>query len=99
MKKGVVLLGVLLALFLLTSCASDGTVLSKSFPDSAKVFRVNDLGTIEVKGYETKGQPMHWLFVHCDHWSGCYMRCQGPLNACKSIAAKSGLDVNYIQTQ
>ncbi|MFT4579973.1 MAG: hypothetical protein ACI9UO_002825 [Nitrospinales bacterium] len=98
MNKGTVLLGAILALFFLTSCASNGTVVPKAFPGSAEIFKVNDGGTVEVKGYDMKDQSVHWVFVECDYWSGCYMRCQGPVKTCKSIATKSDLDVAYIHT-
>jgi len=98
MNKGTILLGAILALFFLTSCASNGTVVPKSFSGSAEIFKVSDEGTVEVKGYDMKDQPSHWVFVRCNYWSGCYMRCQGPVKICKSIATKSDLDVAYIQT-
>lgn len=98
MNKGIVLLGTIFALFFLTSCASDGTVVPKAFPGSAELFKVNDEGTVQVKGYDMKDQSIHWVFVSCDYWSGCYMRCQGPANTCKDIAKKSDLDVAYVQT-
>ena len=54
--------------------------------------------TIKVKGSNLKDQAMHWVFVRCAHWSGCYMQCQGPLMTCKSIAAKSGLKISHTLT-
>ena len=98
MNKGTVLLGAILALLFSTSCASNRTAVPKDFPGSAEIFKVNDEGTVEVKGYDMKDQPSHWVFVRCDYWSGCYMRCQGPAKTCKSIAIKSDLDVANIQT-
>jgi len=98
MKKESVLLAALLALFFLTSCASNGTVVPKAFPDANKMFSVNKGGTVEVVGADTKIAPTHWVFVRCNHWSGCYMRCQGPKKICKSIAIKSDLKVSYIQS-
>ena len=98
MVKRSVLLEAIFALFFLTSCASNGTMVAKAFPGSAEIFKVSDDGTVEVKGYDLKDQPMHWVFVRCDYWSGCYMRCQGPAKTCKSIATKSDLKFSYIQT-
>ncbi|MZH06062.1 MAG: hypothetical protein F3743_11835 [Nitrospinae bacterium] len=97
MNKGMVLLGTLLVLFFLTSCTT-GTVVPKAFPGSAEMFKVNDLGTVEVKGHDLNNQPMHWVFVDCPHWSGCYMRCQGPQKTCASIATKSDLKVSHINS-
>ena len=98
MNKGTVLLKVIFALFFLTSCASNGTVVAKAFPGSSEIFKVTDDGTVEVKGDDMKDQSVHWVFVECDYWSGCYMRCQGPIKTCKSIATKSGLDIAYVVT-
>ena len=91
MKKVMVLLKAMLILLFLTSCASHGTTVPKAFIGSAEIFQVDDTGTVKVKGYNLKNQPTHWAFVHCDYWSGCYMRCQGPKKICKSIAEKSDL--------
>ena len=98
MKKVMVLLKAMLILFFLTSCASHGTTVPKPFSGSAEIFQVNDAGTVKVKGYNLKYQPIHWAFVHCDYWAGCYMRCQGPKKICKSIAEKSDLKVISILT-
>ena len=95
MKKRIVFLGTVLAIFFLNSCSSTQTVVPKAFPGSAKLFKVNDSGTVVVKGY--KDQPMHWVFVKCENLiRGCYMRCQGPKKMCRSIAAKSGLKDEYV---
>ena len=98
MKKVMVLLKAMLILFFLTSCASHGTTVPKPFSGSAEIFQVNDAGTVKVKGYDMKNQPTHWTFVHCDYWTGCYMRCQGPGKICKSIAKKSDLRITHILT-
>ena len=98
MKKVMVLLKAMLILLFLTSCASHGTTVPKAFIGSAEIFQVDDTGTVKVTGYNLKNQPTHWAFVHCDYWSGCYMRCQGPKKICKSIAEKSDLKVINILT-
>ena len=97
MNKEIVLLGLIL-LFLLTSCASNPPAVPKNFEGSSKIFKVSSNGTVKVKSSNLKDQPMHWVFVHCAHWSGCYMRCQGPAITCRSIVKKMGLKINYILT-
>jgi hypothetical protein len=97
MKKRIVFLVNILAIFFLTSCSSTQTVVPKAFPGSAQLFEVNDSGTVVVKGYDKENQSMHWVFVECENLlRGCYMRCQGPQNICRSIATKSGLKDEYI---
>ena len=97
MNKGMVFLGAIFSLFFLTSCSSTQTVVPKAFPGSAELFKVNNAGTVEVKGYSKEEQPMHWVFVECENQlRGCYMRCQGPKNICQSIASKSGLKNEYV---
>ena len=98
MKKVMVLLEAMLIVLFLTSCASHGTTVPKAFIGSAEIFQVDDTGTVKVKGYNLKYQPTHWAFVHCDYWSGCYMRWHGPKKICKSIAEKSDLKVINILT-
>ena len=89
-------MGLYWRIFFLTSCSSTQSVVPKAFPGSAELFKVNNAGTVVVKGFK-KEQPMHWVFVECEnHLRGCYMRCQGPKNICKSIAAKSGLKNEYV---
>ena len=96
MNKRIVFFGTVLAIFFLTSCSSTQSVVPKAFPGSAELFKVNNAGTVVVKGYN-KEQPMHWVFVECENrLRGCYMRCQGPKNICQSIAVKSGLKKEYV---
>ena len=97
MKKRIIFLGTVLVIFFLASCSSTQSVVPKAFPGSAELFKVNNAGTVVVKGHNIKDQPMHWVFVECEnHLRGCYMRCQGPKNICKSIASKSGLKNEYV---
>jgi hypothetical protein len=99
MSKGMIFLGAVFVLFFLTSCASTETVTPKGFSGSAELFKINNAGTVIVKGYN-KDQPIHWVFVECENiFRGCYMRCQGPANKCKSIAEKSDLEVTHIATK
>ena len=95
MNKGIVYLVVILA-FLLTSCASNSPAVPRHFEGSSKIFKVSTNGTVKVQKSNLKDQPMHWIFVRCAHWSGCYMQCQGPVVTCKSIAKKSGLKISHI---
>ena len=92
MKKGIVLLGIALAFFL-TSCASNPPAVPRPFEGSSKIFNVSSNGTVKVKGSNSKDQSMHWVFVRCVHWSGCYLLCQGPLITCKNIAKKLDLKI------
>ena len=96
MKRGLELTLILFAISFLASCASNTIVLPKRVQGAVKTYTVNPQGTVEILGKDMKLEPQHWLFVQCDHWSGCYMRCQGPIKTCKSIATKSGLDIAYV---
>jgi hypothetical protein len=97
MKKRIVFLVTVLAIFFLTACSSTQTVAPKAFPGSADLFKVNNAGTVVVKGYSKEEQSMHWVFVECENiLRGCYMRCQGPKNICQSISSKSGLKNEYV---
>ena len=98
MNKGIVFIVIILA-FLLTSCASHSPAVPKHFKGSSKLFEVSSNGTVKVKKSNLKIQSMHWIFVRCEYWSGCYMQCQGPVKTCKSIAKKSGLKISHILTE
>ena len=96
MKKRIVFMVTVLAIFFLTSCSSTQTVVPKAFPGSAELFKVNNAGTVVVKG-NNKDQPMHWVFVECENQlRGCYMRCQGQIDSCKRVAKNSQIQVEYI---
>ena len=86
------------AVFFLTSCTSNSTTLPKTLQEMVKTYTVNDKGTVEILGQDMTIEPMHWLYVKCDHWSGCYMRCQGKVKSCKKVATDSKLEVDYIQS-
>ncbi|MBT5026836.1 MAG: hypothetical protein HOM97_00425 [Nitrospina sp.] len=93
MKRGLELTLILFAISFLASCASNTIVLPKRVQGAVKTYTVNPQGTVEILGQDMKLEPQHWLFVQCDHWSGCYMRCQGELNSCKKVATDSEFEV------
>ena len=97
MVKGAILLGIILGLQL-TACALNPPAVPRYFEGSSKIFKVSDNGTVKVNASNQKDESTHWVFVFCAHWSGCYMRCQGPKIVCRSIAKKSGLKVSHIIT-
>jgi hypothetical protein len=96
MKKRMGLILMIFAISFLTSCATNGIILPKTIQGEVKTYIVNDEGTVEILGQDMLIEPMHWLYVECDHWSGCYMRCQGKVKSCKKVAIDSKLDVDYI---
>jgi hypothetical protein len=93
MKKKLGLILMVFAISFLTSCASNDILISKN-PGSANNYSVNDKGTVEILGEKTI-TDMHWMYVECDHWSGCYVRCQGQLDSCKQVETES----KYIHTR
>ena len=80
----------------LNSCASNGTALHKTIPGAVKTYTVNQKGTVEILDQDMKAQPKHWLYIRCNHWSGCYMRCQGEIKSCKKVARDSNFLVGYV---
>ena len=106
MKKRMALVIIIFAISFLTSCTSmqklnnffsmnNGVVLPKTNPDAVKTYSINDKGTVEILGQEMI-KDTHWLYVKCDYWSGCYMRCQGQIDSCKRVARDSQIQVDYI---
>ena len=96
MKKRMSIILMVFAVFFLTSCTSNSTTLPKTLQEMVKTYTVNDKGTVEILGQDMTIEPMHWLYVKCDHWSGCYMRCQGKVKSCKKVVIDNKLDVDYI---
>ena len=96
MKKGMELILIIFVISFLTSCASNGTALHKTIPGAVKTYTVNQKGTVEILGQDMKAQPKHWLYIRCNHWSGCYMHCQGEIKSCKKVAKDSEFLVGYV---
>jgi hypothetical protein len=96
MKKRMGLTLIVCAFFFLTSCTSNSITLPKTLQGMAKTYTVNDKGTVEILGQDMIIEPMHWLYVECNHWSGCYMRCQGKVKSCKKVIIDNKLDLDYI---
>lgn len=83
----------------LTSCGYHGMVLLKPTPGADKTYSVTDSGTVEILGQDMKTEPTHWIYVDCEHWSGCFMRCQGKIQSCKNVATGSNLTVDHIMSR
>ena len=98
MKKKIKLILFVFAISFLISCAGQTTVLPKSIPGTVKIYTVNDQGTVEIIDQNMNVEPKHWLYISCNHWSGCYMRCQGKLKSCKKVARDSNFEVDYTYT-
>ncbi len=43
-------------------------------------------GSVLINDTLPEDMKRHWVYMKCDHWAGCYMRCIGRLNACEYIA-------------
>jgi hypothetical protein len=106
MKKRIQLILFIFAISFLTSCTSiqkinnfftisNGIVLPKTITGTVKTYSVNEKGTVEILGQKNIND-MHWLYVECGYWSGCYMRCQGQVDSCKKVARGSKIEVEYI---
>jgi hypothetical protein len=106
MKKIMELVIIIFAISFLTSCSSiqkinnfftieNGIVLPNAAPGTAKYFSINEKGTVEITG-QHRITDTHWLYVKCDYWSGCYMRCQGQIDSCKQVAKDSQIEIEYI---
>ena len=54
----------------------------------------NKTAVIEKRSNYSSGR--WWIDVECDHWAGCFMRCDGPKKQCKKLAEDSSFTVNSI---
>ena len=98
MKKGIKLFVMVFVISFLTSCASSSLVIPNTNPEADKTFTTSQEGTVEILGQDMKIKPKHWMFVRCEHWSGCFLRCQGDLNSCKKVAKDYKLKLDYVDT-
>jgi len=96
MKKGMGLFLLVIVISFLTSCGPS-IIMPKTIQGVVKTYTINPQGTVEIIGQEMLTET-HWLFVDCDHWSGCYMRCQGEINSCKKVATDSKLVIENISS-
>ena len=42
---------------------------------------------------EKKDNGRQWIYVGCDYWAGCFMRCDGASNQCKQLAKDSKFSI------
>ncbi len=53
-------------------------------------------GSVLINDTRPEDMKRHWVFVTCDHWAGCYMRCIGKLNSCENLAKTVAWDELYL---
>ena len=56
---------------------------------SAIDFEIVDETTVVDKGNNGR----QWIYVDCDYWAGCFMRCDGASNQCKQLAKDSNFSI------
>ena len=42
---------------------------------------------------QTNGTNRQWIYVDCDYWAGCFMRCDGKSSQCKQLAKDSKFSI------
>ena len=42
---------------------------------------------------DAKNSSRQWLYVDCEYWAGCFMRCDGDPNQCKQLAKDSKFSI------
>jgi hypothetical protein len=52
-------------------------------------------GSVVIDNTLNKDKKRNWVYVRCNHWAGCYMRCIGKLNACENLAQKATWEQIY----
>jgi hypothetical protein len=95
MEKRMGLVLMIFAIYFLSSCASHDVIIPSATQKQMKTYTVNEQGTVIIKGQSELLDSMHWLYVECNHWSGCYMRCKGKMKSCRKVANYFNLEVNY----
>ena len=52
-------------------------------------FKIIDETTV----VENVDNSRQWIYVDCDYWAGCFMRCDGASNQCTQLARDSKLSI------
>ena len=52
-------------------------------------FKIIDETTV----VEKSDNGRQWIYVDCDYWAGCFMRCDGASNQCKQLAKDSHFSI------
>lgn len=53
-------------------------------------------GSVVIDNTDNEDKKRNWVYVKCEHWAGCYMRCIGLLNACEDLARKASWEEIYL---
>ena len=53
-------------------------------------------GSVVIDNTKNEDKKRNWVYVKCDNWAGCYMRCIGKLNACEELAKKATWEEIYL---
>ena len=53
-------------------------------------------GTAVIEDRAKHSSSSWWVDVECDHWAGCFMRCDGPKQQCRKLAEVSNFSVIFI---
>ncbi|KMP10691.1 hypothetical protein UR09_00935 [Candidatus Nitromaritima sp. SCGC AAA799-A02] len=46
--------------------------------------------TAVINQKQDPGTTRWWVSVDCDHWAGCFMRCDGTKSKCRKLAEDAG---------
>ncbi len=60
-----------------------------------KNFTIVD-GSVLINDTLNKDMKRHWVYIKCNHWAGCYMRCIGKLNSCEALAKSASWEEIYL---
>jgi len=53
-------------------------------------------GAVLINNTLPEDMKRHWVYIKCEHWAGCYMRCIGRLNACENLAETVSWEEIYL---
>ena len=42
---------------------------------------------------DSEDNARQWIYVDCEYWAGCFMRCDGESNQCKQLAKDSNFSI------
>ena len=53
-------------------------------------------GSVVINDTIPQDMERHWVYIKCEHWAGCYLRCIGRLNACEKLAKTVSWEEIYL---
>ena len=84
----------LMSVIAVASMSSAGCFYPKAERVPGELVSAIDFESVDETTVVDKGNNRRqWIYVDCDYWAGCFMRCDGASNQCKQLAEDSHFSI------